>query len=210
MDADDSYHYLMAELFPVDLHDIPEVDSGDINHPAISHSLQRLGLFTNDEILSNTGPHPPQGPLYTPSEAVDLALQISTSGSSNWCGLQVPVRSHLNIPSLQFLLKSYPDPWPLRGATYGWPLSRDSSIHLSGVTWPNHHSCQLHMDQVDEFIQVEVGHGAIFPLGPAPFQLPPPISTIPFLCVPKPPSLTRLLDESFEQQKEEQDFVNIP
>ena len=48
------------------------------------------------------------------------------------------------------------------------------------------------MDQDDQFFQAEVQHGAILPLGPAPAAIPPPISTIPLLCVPKPPSLTKV------------------
>ena len=192
MDADDSYHFLLAELVPAELEALPGVDLGDLNHPSISRSLCNSGLFSTEEVLASAGPHPKAGPLYTPDEAVDLALLVSESLKPNWRGLRVPVKSHLNLKALEFLLKDYSDPWILRGSTYGWPLSRDPALHLSGVTWPNHDSCNRHMAQVNEFFWDEVNHGAIFPLGPAPVKIPPPISTIPLLCVPKPPSLTKV------------------
>ena len=34
LDPDDSYSFLLAELSPAVLQDIPELDLGDINHPA--------------------------------------------------------------------------------------------------------------------------------------------------------------------------------
>ena len=182
----------MTELSPAMLLDIPDPDQGDLNHPAASRALDQVGKFSFADITHCSANHPPKGPLYTPSDAVHLAQQVSDSGLANWCGLQLEVRSHLNLGALQFLLKDFSDPWPLRGSEFGWPLSRDPALHLSGTTWPNHSSCHQHMDQVDQFFQVEVQHGAILPLGPAPAAIPPPISTIPLLCVPKPPSLTKV------------------
>ena len=110
----------------------------------------------------------------------------------NWCGLRIPVKSHLNLKALKFILQDYPDPWILRGSAYGWPLSRDPAVHHSGITWPDHVSCDKHIDQVNEYTWDEVKQGATSPLDPAPLQIPPPISTIPILCVSKPPSLTKV------------------
>ena len=108
-------------------------------------------------------------------------------GSPNFSGLREPVRSHLNLPALEFLLADYSDPWPLRGSTYGWPLDRDPAVHLSGVVWPNHDSAIRNMEQVNAFLWEEVQHGAMFPLGPFPEGLSHPLSTVPLLTVPKPP-----------------------
>ena len=72
MDADDSYHYLMAELAPVMLQNPPLSDLGDLNHPAISRALDILGLYSSDDVKMSAGPHPPEGPLYTPRELLIL------------------------------------------------------------------------------------------------------------------------------------------
>ena len=109
----------MTELAPVDLQDTLNLDLGDLNHPAISRALDQSGLFTAEQILTSAGPCPPPGPLYTPKEVVDLALKVSDSGSPNWQGLKIPVKSHLNLQALNFILEKFPDPWVLRGSTYG-------------------------------------------------------------------------------------------
>ena len=192
IDQDDAYHFLLAELSPVDLQDIPEPDLGDLNHPAATRSQSNTGLFDLEYIQSLVSPDPPQGPLYTPEDALRLALEVSASGHPNWCGQQTVLKSHLNLKALNVLLDSFPDPWVVRGATYGWPLSRYKSLPLSGITWPNHTSCFKHLSQVEEFFDLEISHGAVFLLGHAPSSLSPPITTIPLLCVPKPPSLSKV------------------
>ena len=107
-------------------------------------------------------------------------------------GACIPIKTHLNVQAMSILLAQYPDPWVLRGATHGWPLSRDRTLPLSCQTWPNHASCHKNMDQVTQFFADEISFGAIYSLGHAPASLPPPVSTIPLLCVPKPPSLTKV------------------
>ena len=191
VDDHDSYHFLLAELSPVVLADIPEADAGDLFHPASIFSDSNPGLYSYTQIQSLHS-YIPDGPLYSSSEALELALGIQSSGLPNWRSCQIQVKSHLNIAALEFLLSSYTDPWVIRGSKYGWPLSRDPELQLSGITWPNHTSCDAHLDQVHEFLDNEIGLGAVFSLGFAPDQLCPPISTIPLLCVPKPPSKTRV------------------
>ena len=138
-------------------------------------------------MLDAAGLSYPQGPLYTPRQVVDLSLQVKSSQLPNYAGLKIPLRTHLNLPALNFVLAQYPDPWPLLGSTYGWPLDRDPAVHLSGVTWPNHSSALRNIDQVDKYLWEEVHAGAIFPLGPTTDRLVLPVSTIPLLTVPKPP-----------------------
>ena len=73
IDQDDAYHFLLAELSPVDLQDIPEPDLGDLNHPAATRSQSNTGLFNLEYIQSLVSPVSPQGPLYTPEDALHLA-----------------------------------------------------------------------------------------------------------------------------------------
>ena len=181
---------MLAELSPVSLKDIPESDLGDFNHPSAVRCNSNLGFLTPSLVKSLINPSPPTGPLYSPDEALQLSLDVSAHGVSNWLGAKIPIRSHLNIDAMSLLLDKFPDPWVLRGSKFGWPLSRPQDLPLSGVTWPNHASCNKHIVQVLEFIETEVSLGALYPLGLAPKYLMPPISTIPLLCVPKPPSLT--------------------
>ena len=155
----------MAELSPVILQDIPDPDLGDINHPAATSSCETLGRFSYQQIESLINPCPPTGPLYTPQQALDLALFVSNTGLPNWKGSQVPIKSHLNLKALNSLLAGYTDQWVLRGSTYGWPLSRDPAVPLSGITWPNHTSCLKHLDQVNQYFEDEVSFGAVFRWG---------------------------------------------
>ena len=106
--------------------------------------------------------------------------------------MQIPIHSHLNFAAFEILFQDYADYWVLKGAKFGLPLSRDQALPLSGVTWPNHSSCNKHLSQVDTFFAEEVSHGTVFPLGLAPAAILPPISTIPLLCVPKAPSVTKI------------------
>ena len=192
LDVDDAYHYLLTELSPVILEDIPDPDQGNLNHPAAVMSSDQFGLYSLNEVISLTNNDIPAGPLYSPDKALRLALSVSNSGSSNWQVCKIPVKSHLNLPALNTLLADYPDPWVLRGCQFGWPLSHDCSLPLSGVTWKNHASCQCNFSQVLEFFATEVSFGAMFPLGINPKLLPPPVSTIPLLCVPKPAPKTKV------------------
>jgi hypothetical protein len=192
-DAADDYHFKLASLAPVDLVDLDQKDMGRLDHPASFLSREATGRYSCAEIAAAAGPRPPEGPRYTPDEALELALRVEHSGRPNHTKLRIPVRSHLNIPALAFALADCPDAWPLRGATFGWPLGRDPAVHLSGITWPNHNSAVKHMDQVQKYVETEVRLGALFPLGPAPARLAPySISTIPLLTVPKPPHPTKV------------------
>ena len=192
IDTDDAYHYLLAELSPAILQDIPEPDLGDLNHPASTRSQSNPGLYSLEHILSLVNPAPPTGPLYTSQEVQQLALDVSATNQPNWRSLKIPVKSHLNIDALSSLLETYPDPWVLRGSKFGWPLSRDPLHPVSGVTWPNHASCYQNLEQVNKYFEDEISFGAVFAIGHSPASLSPPITTIPLLCVPKPPSLTKV------------------
>ena len=192
-DSEDAYHYILVSLAPAVLADISPSDVGDLDHPATTFARDARGRFTGAEALQAAGPQPPAGPLYSAAEALNLALHVTESGKANHAGLRIRVNSHLNIPALQFLLADCPDQWPLRGATYGWPLGRDPAIHLSGQTHRNHNSAIRDMAQVKEYLQAEIDHGALFVLGPAPPRLNPwGVSTIPLLTVPKPPHPTKV------------------
>ena len=118
LDPDDSYHFLLAELSPAVLQDIPETDLGDVNHPAAVRCHANDGSFTVSTIKSLNSSIP-MGPLYTPDEALSLALQVSSFQTPNWRGAKIPIRSHLNVKALSSLLEKYPDPWVLREATFG-------------------------------------------------------------------------------------------
>ena len=100
IDPDDAYHYLLAELSPAILQDIPEPDLGDLNHPASTRSQSNPGLFSLDQILSLVNPDPPVGPLYSSQEVQQLAIEVSATAQPNWHSLKIPVRSHLNLKAL--------------------------------------------------------------------------------------------------------------
>ena len=65
LDPDDSYHFLLAELSPTDLQDIPEADLGDINHPAAVRCNSAHSLFAVSDVKALVNNSPPVGPLYT-------------------------------------------------------------------------------------------------------------------------------------------------
>ena len=190
-DEDDSYHLLLALLTPVALEDVAEESLGNLSHPAIALSTGP-GLYSRDEVLASAGPHPTPGPLYSPQEVVALSNRALQHGSPNYSGLKEPLRSHLNLPALKFLLADFTDPWPLQGSTYGWPLDRDPAVHLSGVVWPNHDSALRNLGQVNDYVWDEVQLGAMYPLGSSPAGLSYPVSTVPLLTVPKPPHQTKV------------------
>ena len=73
LDPDDSNHFLLAELSPAVLQDIPESDLGDVNHPAAVRCNSANGLFTVADIKALIDHSPPVGPLYTSKEALSLA-----------------------------------------------------------------------------------------------------------------------------------------
>ena len=186
LDQNDAYHLLAAELDPPVLDGVLPVDQGDLHHPAIVISDAADGLYTLSEVLAAAGEHPPLGPLYTPFEVVELAREVEVTGLPNALGLKKVVRSHLNLPALTYMLKGYEDEWVIKGSTYGWPLCRDPGIPLSGQLIPNHSSANKHTQKVEDFFATEVKLGAVYPLGHVP-PLPPPLSNIPLLTVPKPP-----------------------
>ena len=70
-----------------------------------------IGLFEPAFIKSLIDPAIKSGPLYTPQEALQLALQVSSSGHPNWSNLKMPIRSHLNLAALEILLQDYTDDW---------------------------------------------------------------------------------------------------
>ena len=86
LDPDDSYHFLLAELSPAVLQDIPESDLGDVNHPASVRSSSANGLFTISDIQALVDPSSPVGPLYTSEEALNLAVHVSSFDLPNWRG----------------------------------------------------------------------------------------------------------------------------
>ena len=113
MDADDSYHLLIAELAPVELQDIPESDPGDLNHPAAIRCNANHGYLYSSQVQSLINKSPQAGPLYTAEQALQLSLLVSSHNLSNWQGARVPVRSHLDVKALAILLDKYPDKWVL-------------------------------------------------------------------------------------------------
>ena len=104
---------------PVTLEDIPDPDLGDLNHPATVRVNTESSILSPEFIQSVLAPALPEGPLYSSSSALGLALTVSNSGLPNWRGLKVPVKSHLNLHALKQMLKKYPDPWALCGSEYG-------------------------------------------------------------------------------------------
>ena len=189
-DEDDSYHLLSCLICPVVLEDVELADQGDEGHPAVVSAVNVAGKFSLGQIQESAGPVPPVGPLYTPEQAVGLANLVSSSGYHNYNGFRIPVRSHLNLPTWEFVLRDYEDEWVLRGSVYGWPLSRDRRHPISGVTWPNHSSAVRDLAKVKAWIEKEERLGAMVRLGPSLLRLRPPLSTIPLLTVPKPPDPT--------------------
>ena len=184
-DSDDSYHLLSHLLQPVKL-SVDDVPPPSGSHPAVC-KWSGPGLFSQAQVLASAGPQREPGPCYDPFEVVRLATHVESFGCPNFEGARVEVRSHLNVPALEFLLTDYDDKWVVRGSKYGWPLSRDKNWPLSGKIWPNHGSALRNLDKVKTFIDNEVKLGAVYCLGHVPVELPPPLSTIPLLTVPKAP-----------------------
>ena len=149
-------------LDPVVLSDVSQVDLGNLEHPAVTRCSSRLGRYAVTDLEGLGIKSPDLGPLYTPVEVSKIAQYVSSFGAPNYCGAKIVVRSHLNLGVLEFLLADYPNEWIFRGAKYGWPLCRDGSFPLSGVTWPNHSSARSNMKKVLEWVRNEGQKGAIF------------------------------------------------
>ena len=162
--------------------------SGDLFHPAAQFS-QGFGpaLFSTSDLKSRFSTNDDFKPLYTPAEALQLALLVDQSGLCNAQGLKIDLQSHFNLPAWEFICHRYQqqDKWLLPAIRYGWPLGRDKTLPLSNTIWPNHGSALRHNKEVQDYLFKEVQFGAIFPLGPTPRNLPPACSTIPLLTVPK-------------------------
>ena len=108
---------------------------------------------------------------------------------------RVPVQGQLNIENWKKFLSNYWDKQLLDLLTVGFPLDFDRSVSLH-TTLENHKSAQQFPDQVQEYLDTEISHGAI--LGP--FKDPPvKIHVSPLMTRPKHNSCKRrtILDLSW-------------
>ena len=170
---------------------------GDLHHPATVISTNS-GFISASDLRNRFISDFPLKPEYSPNEYLSLALRVELSGASNADGLQIPIKSHLNLEAWKELLADFSDPWVVKGVTYGWPLGIDRTLPTAQHPWPNHNSCDRFMPEVNEFFTKEVSHGAVFPLGPTPSSLPAGSTSIPILTVPKDTNKRRVCgDASF-------------
>ena len=120
---------------------------------------------------------------------------VTKTGLPNFMAARILVQGQLNIKKWKKYLCNYWDNQLIDLLTFGFPLDFDRSVSLH-TTLENHKSAQQFPDQVQEYVETEIHHGAI--LGP--FKDPPfKIHVSPLMTRPKHDSNKRrtILDLSW-------------
>lgn len=122
---------------------------------------------------------------------------IKVENCHNFLGAKITLNSALNLEKWEEELAAYHDREICLFLRYGWPVGYELDSPPTSVE-ENHHSGQQHLTHVRNFIQKELGHGAII----GPFTNPPfhPWTRIsPILTRPKKDSTDRriIIDLSF-------------
>ena len=93
---------------------------------------------------------------------------VTASGKYNFAHARIRVPSGLNISQWRYALRNYADRAIVDYLAYGWPVNFDRSSLL--ISTPhNHPSADRYADDVEHYIDVERGHGALA----GPFDGPP-------------------------------------
>ena len=112
----------------------------------------------------------------------------ATGSQFNYIHPRVPVKSELNINTWKYYLQDYYNPLLLHFLEFGFPLGILSRRQLKSESY-NHPSAENFPQDVDYYLQTEIGHQAIW----GRYDHPPLDSfhTSPFLSRPKPNSTHR-------------------
>ena len=86
---------------------------------------------------------------------------IKASQLPNYLGLRIPVVTNLNVPAWRKYLCNYFDQQLVNLIQYGFPLDFDRTRKLES-TLQNHASARNYPTHVDEYLQEELSHNAIW------------------------------------------------
>ena len=115
-----------------------------------------------------------QGPVKIWNVIPDLVTahtMIKASQLPNFLELRIPVVTNLNVPAWRKYLCNYFDQQLVDLIQYGFPLDFDRTRKLES-TLQNHASARNYPTHVDEYLQEELSHNAIWgPLDHKPFDL---------------------------------------
>lgn len=92
---------------------------------------------------------------------VRLAWLVMESGSYNFEGLRIPVRSNWNTELLAQLLMGYEDAAVVDFLRYGWPVDRDPGCPIPDSWCDNHKGARDYPDVIDEFVHDGIREGYI-------------------------------------------------
>lgn len=141
--------------------------SKDYNHPCVYKTCA-----LSDQLINNP----------TAARFVPIYHALWQAGRPNFMSARIPIPSAINIPAWRYLLKDYSDNIICEYLEYGWPIGyqTDAWPHSTNI---NHKSALVHQPAVENYLQKELGHGAI--LGP--FDRPPffPFHSSPLMTAPK-------------------------
>ena len=141
----------------------------DIDSPGISRDFNvnsKITGFLNHKVADFTfiGPNRQIQKTNDIEAYMNMAKAISDSGVPNYRCARFPLHSGLNIQAWDHYLRDYHDKFLIQYLTYGFPLSAvDRNLSCNTVI-TNHYSALQFPDAIDEYLQKEVGLGAI--LGP--------------------------------------------
>ena len=111
---------------------------------------------------------------------------VITTGHYNFAGARIQVPSALNIKAWRAGLSGYRDAAIVEYLEFGWPINFDRSAPLRS-TLDNHASAVANPGDIEHYIEVELGHGALV----GPFNGPPvaPTQLSPLMTRPKKDSV---------------------
>ena len=151
--------------------------------------LDKSPKFTQDFLSQNLPEAPLLQPFYTIQEAVELSNKLVASGKSNATGLQIKLKSGMNLPAWTFLLNGYRDEKLITdGLSYGWPLNWTCTPFLSCQTVRNHPTAEKQFPTlIKEWYLDQVQKGML--VGPCKREDLPwtNLSTVPLQSVVKDP-----------------------
>ena len=97
------------------------------------------------------------------NELIRIYRAVSAAGRYNYAGARIRVPSGLKIHKWRHYLADYHDGGVVEYLEYGWPINFNRASPLCS-TPQNHGSALNHMEHIDHYVHVEMGHGAL--LGP--------------------------------------------
>lgn len=138
----------------------------NVNNVVPSFTPQAVSNQTN--ILANIWPVSTDKARVEHPDFCKLYDAILAAARPNCIGARLQVHSALNLDEWDKLLINYHDKEICSFLRFGWPIGFHNSSPPSSVE-DNHASAANHLKEVKEFIQTELGHGALV----GPFSAPP-------------------------------------